>query len=101
MKKAVVIVLGLLALHLAGEQQVNPGGPLPGVTSRELELFRIGREDFMEVETAEEGLDRSSMDSPAPSATTFRQWAEPAQWSNCAPVTRTRAASFTRPLAAH
>src|SRR5688572_9033599 len=56
MQKTVVVVLGLLALHLAGQQQVNPGGPLPGVTSRELELFRMGREDFLEVETAEDGL---------------------------------------------
>lgn len=55
MRKAFVIFVGLLA-HLAGEQQVIPGGPLAGVTSRELELFRMGRADFLEVETAEEGL---------------------------------------------
>ncbi|MSV29527.1 MAG: hypothetical protein EXQ52_12415 [Bryobacterales bacterium] len=34
----------------------EPGAPLPGITSAELELFRLGREDFNEVETAEEGL---------------------------------------------
>ncbi|HYI95667.1 MAG TPA: di-heme oxidoredictase family protein [Bryobacteraceae bacterium] len=56
MKQAVFVFFGLLALHLAGEQQAIPGGPLVGITSRELELFRMGREDFLEVETAEEGL---------------------------------------------
>jgi CxxC motif-containing protein (DUF1111 family) len=33
-----------------------PGGPLPGVTPVEFELFRLGLEDFLEVEDAEEGL---------------------------------------------
>ncbi len=33
-----------------------PGSPLPGITATEFELFRMGREDFMEVETAEDGL---------------------------------------------
>ena len=33
-----------------------PGDPLPGLTPVELELFRIGLEDFLEVEDAEEGL---------------------------------------------
>ncbi len=34
----------------------EPGAPLPGVTSAQLELFRLGQEDFNEVETAQEGL---------------------------------------------
>jgi CxxC motif-containing protein (DUF1111 family) len=34
----------------------GPGAPLPGLTSRELELFRQGLEDFNETETPEEGL---------------------------------------------
>jgi len=33
-----------------------PGGPLPGLSATELELFRIGLADFKEVETAEDGL---------------------------------------------
>src|SRR3954469_500017 len=33
-----------------------PGSPLAGVTSRELELFRAGLEDFTGVEDAEDGL---------------------------------------------
>jgi CxxC motif-containing protein (DUF1111 family) len=33
-----------------------PGDPLPGITGGEFEEFRLGLEDFTEVETAEEGL---------------------------------------------
>ena len=33
-----------------------PGSPLPGITASEQELFRLGLEDFTEVETAEDGL---------------------------------------------
>jgi CxxC motif-containing protein (DUF1111 family) len=33
-----------------------PGDPLPGVTPREFEEFRLGLDDFTEVETSEEGL---------------------------------------------
>src|SRR5215217_2089491 len=57
-----ILLLGFLAAVLlaivsaVAEQPAFPGSPLPGLTSRELELFRIGREDFLEVETAEEGL---------------------------------------------
>lgn len=41
---------------IRAQQDHVPGGPLPGITSRELELFRMGRNDFLEVETASEGL---------------------------------------------
>lgn len=37
-------------------QQILPGDPLPGITATEFELFRMGLEDFTEVETAEDGL---------------------------------------------
>ncbi len=33
-----------------------PGHPLPGITPQEFTLFRMGLDDFLEVETAEEGL---------------------------------------------
>ena len=33
-----------------------PGDPLPGITPIEFEEFRIGLDDFLEVETADEGL---------------------------------------------
>jgi CxxC motif-containing protein (DUF1111 family) len=47
-------LLGVAAVS----QQDGPiiGSPLAGISSRELELFRLGREDFLEVETAAEGL---------------------------------------------
>src|SRR4051812_18230400 len=46
----IVVVVGLA-------QQLSPlGTPLPGVTSQELELFRAGRADFLEVESADDGL---------------------------------------------
>ena len=35
---------------------VLPGDPLPGISGTEFELFRLGLEDFSEVETAEDGL---------------------------------------------
>jgi CxxC motif-containing protein (DUF1111 family) len=34
----------------------QPGDPLPGITAQEFELFRMGLDDFLEVESAEEGL---------------------------------------------
>ena len=40
----------------AAQQPVQPGDPLPGLTASEFEEFRIGLEDFLEVEEAEEGL---------------------------------------------
>ncbi len=47
----VMVVFGMWA-----QQERLPGGPLPGITSLELELFRMGRNDFLEVETTTEGL---------------------------------------------
>jgi CxxC motif-containing protein (DUF1111 family) len=35
---------------------LRPGDPLPGLTPTEFSEFRMGLDDFMEVETAEEGL---------------------------------------------
>ena len=56
----ILILPGLaqFALCLAVWAQTNPvpGSPLAGITSRELELFRLGRNDFLEVETAAGGL---------------------------------------------
>jgi CxxC motif-containing protein (DUF1111 family) len=40
----------------AGTQSVLPGVPLAGVTPLEFSEFRLGLEDFTEVESAEEGL---------------------------------------------
>lgn len=50
----VVVLLG--GLLVAQQRAPMPGDPLPGVTPVEFEEFRIGLDDFLEVETAEEGL---------------------------------------------
>ncbi|RPI53726.1 MAG: hypothetical protein EHM55_12915, partial [Acidobacteria bacterium] len=44
------------ALTLAQTRASQPGGPLPGVTPVEFEEFRLGLDDFLEVEFSEEGL---------------------------------------------
>lgn len=52
-----ILGLVLVAVAIAFAQQLAlPGSPIAGLTSAELELFRAGREDFLEVESAEEGL---------------------------------------------
>jgi len=61
-KTSCLVSVGLLAgvaLALFGQggpREALPGDPLPGLTGAELELFRLGREDFLEVETPEDGL---------------------------------------------
>jgi CxxC motif-containing protein (DUF1111 family) len=45
-----------LSSQLGGQRPVQPGDPLPGVTPQEFSEFRLGLDDFIEVETAEEGL---------------------------------------------
>ncbi len=63
MKKSLVLGATAVVLLLAFAWQANGqsaavpvGQPLPGITPHEFELFRLGLEDFLEVETAEEGL---------------------------------------------
>ena len=54
-----VIALSLfvcVALSQTGSLPLIPGSPLPGLTAAEFERFRIGLEDFTEVEAADEGL---------------------------------------------
>lgn len=52
-----MLAAGLFAaIMLPGQQESVPGAPLPGLTPRELELFRLGRSDFLQVESATEGL---------------------------------------------
>jgi CxxC motif-containing protein (DUF1111 family) len=48
-----------IAFQVPGQTQGSaalPGGALPGLTPREFSEFRLGLDDFSEVETAEEGL---------------------------------------------
>ncbi len=50
---AVFAATGVLVAQTRAPQ---PGDPLPGVSAAEFEEFRLGLDDFLEVETAEEGL---------------------------------------------
>jgi CxxC motif-containing protein (DUF1111 family) len=43
-------------VHVGAQQGPRLGEPLAGITSRQLEEFRLGLDDFLEVETSEEGL---------------------------------------------
>ena len=53
-RRAVVCAAALVVRAQSGA--VLPGDALPGVTPAELEEFRLGVDDFLEVETSEEGL---------------------------------------------
>ena len=44
------------ALAIAQGRSTRPGDPLPGLSAREFSEFRLGLDDFTEVETSEEGL---------------------------------------------
>jgi CxxC motif-containing protein (DUF1111 family) len=50
-----VAAAGLRVIHVTA-QSPRIGEPLPGISSLALEEFRLGLDDFLEVETAEEGL---------------------------------------------
>ena len=50
------LVFGATSLLVAQARETRPGDPLPGVSAAEFEEFRLGLDDFLEVETAEEGL---------------------------------------------
>ncbi len=56
MRKTIAWFVLLIASGALAQQPGIPGSPLSGLTPREMDLFRSGREDFMEVETPEDGL---------------------------------------------
>ena len=62
MRESLCVVLAVMAIMAAAWQAgaqsgtVAPGQPMAGVTPHEFERFRLGLEDFLELETAEEGL---------------------------------------------
>jgi CxxC motif-containing protein (DUF1111 family) len=58
MRRILTIATLVTALSSAQAQAPGnlPGSPLSGVTASEFELFRLGLEDFTEVESAEDGL---------------------------------------------
>lgn len=49
-------VVFLAALAAAQTSSIPPGGPLPNLTPVEFEEFRLGLDDFLEVEASDEGL---------------------------------------------
>jgi CxxC motif-containing protein (DUF1111 family) len=51
-----VAVFAATGVVVAQTRATQPGDPLPGVSAAEFEEFRLGLDDFLEVETAEEGL---------------------------------------------
>jgi CxxC motif-containing protein (DUF1111 family) len=56
---AAAAALAILLIAIGARAQDRPpgaGGPLSGLTPREFSEFRLGLDDFLEVETAEEGL---------------------------------------------
>ena len=61
MKRLAALAAGLslavICIEVAGQTaRPLPGDPLPGISSGDFEEFRLGLDDFTEVETAEEGL---------------------------------------------
>lgn len=54
---AIAVYIVALGFSAAGQSgRPLPGDPLPGITSGDFEEFRLGLEDFTEVETVEDGL---------------------------------------------
>ena len=83
----VAVVVGATALQIAPYAQQTPqaGDPLPGLTPHEFEAFRLGLDDFLEVETAEEGL------GPAYNGTSCAECHSIPAVGGIAPVTTVRA----------
>lgn len=81
------MVLGAAMLQVAPDAQRSPqpGDPLPGLTPAEFEAFRLGLDDFLEVETAEEGL------GPAYNGTSCAECHNIPAIGGIAPVTTVRA----------
>ena len=84
-----VVVLGIMTLVLQvtpyAQKLLRLGEPLPGVSPVEFERFRLGLDDFLEVETAEEGL------GPAYNGTSCSECHSIPAVGGIAPVTTVRA----------
>ena len=81
-----VIVAAAFSFELPlAQRQLVPGDPLPELTAGEFEEFRLGLEDFLEVEDAEEGL------GPAFNATSCAGCHSVPAIGGIAPVTTVRA----------
>lgn len=53
---ALCFIALMTSLVVARQRIAGPGEPLAGISAADFEEFRIGLDDFLEVETAEEGL---------------------------------------------
>src|SRR5687767_12386060 len=55
---AAIVAAGWFTVLIGAQGRVvpRPGDPLPGISPREFSEFRLGLDDFTEVETSEEGL---------------------------------------------
>ena len=87
LRTVVAIAVGAATLQIApdAQQSLQPGDPLPGLTPAEFEAFRLGLDDFLEVETAEEGL------GPAYNGTSCSECHSIPAVGGIAPVTTVRA----------
>jgi len=87
LRTVIAIVVGAVVLPVAlnAQQSPQPGDPLPGLTPAEFEAFRLGLDDFLEVETAEEGL------GPAYNGTSCSECHSIPAVGGIAPVTTVRA----------
>lgn len=60
MRGSVSMLVGAMvcavSVLMAQQRAAVPGEPMPGLTPAEFEEFRLGLDDFLEVETSEEGL---------------------------------------------
>jgi hypothetical protein len=77
---AVVVAGSLLMAQVTGGV---PGSPLAGVTPVEFEEFRLGLDDFLEVETSDEGLARHLTAPAVQLATACPRSAAPETWRKC------------------
>jgi CxxC motif-containing protein (DUF1111 family) len=86
-KFGVAICCGLVAWQVvsSAQQTLQVGDPLAGLTPAEFEAFRIGLDDFLEVETADEGL------GPAYNGTSCSECHSIPAIGGIAPVTTVRA----------
>jgi CxxC motif-containing protein (DUF1111 family) len=53
---SVILVVACAYAAAIAQRTTQPGDPLPGLSPVEFDEFRLGLQDFLEVETAEEGL---------------------------------------------
>ena len=86
-RSVIAIVVAAVALQITpyAQQSPQPGDPLLGITPAEFEAFRLGLDDFLEVETAEEGW------GPAYNGTSCAECHSIPAIGGIAPVTTVRA----------